>query len=272
MFKKMDKKAAQRIAMEYRAMISKESLFSIGQNSNNIYEWTAVIRGPDGTPYEGGMFNLSIKFPTDYPFKPPKFTFKTPIYHPNINDEGSICMNILKDKWTPALMVEKVLLSILLLLEKPNPDDPLPFLMAKKAVEEENSKELVALSRKSQAFSEASRGVIEVYARGSSVRDLRRFSWIFGRSVSRYQVRSANIFLLVPRLLFAYLPSSGDQAYQAQITFCVCGLISCASPLLGGLGGLSGLAWYFRRWIPGGESCSNRCYHSSKMLLVNTKS
>ncbi|AAF34303.1 putative ubiquitin-conjugating enzyme E2 31 [Arabidopsis thaliana] len=125
MFKKMDKKAAQRIAMEYRAMISKESLFSIGQNSNNIYEWTAVIRGPDGTPYEGGMFNLSIKFPTDYPFKPPKFTFKTPIYHPNINDEGSICMNILKDKWTPALMVEKVLLSILLLLEKPNPDDPL---------------------------------------------------------------------------------------------------------------------------------------------------
>ncbi|VYS48111.1 unnamed protein product [Arabidopsis thaliana] len=108
---------------------------------------------------------------------------------------------------------------------KTNSDYYQPFLMAKKAVQEENSKELVALSRKSQAFSEASRGVIEVsfynvkedykcksvYARGSSVRNLRRFSWIFGRSVSRYQVRSANIFLLVPRLLFAYLPSSVAQ-------------------------------------------------------------
>ncbi|CAA0269331.1 unnamed protein product [Arabidopsis thaliana] len=124
MFKKMDKKAAQRIAMEYRAMTSKESLFSIG-NSDDIYKWKAVISGPSGTPYEGGMFNVSIKFPTDYPFKPPKVTFITPIYHPNINDEGSICIDILKDKWTPSLTVEKVLLSIILLLEKPNPDDPL---------------------------------------------------------------------------------------------------------------------------------------------------
>ncbi|CAL9217560.1 Ubiquitin-conjugating enzyme E2 [Arabidopsis thaliana x Arabidopsis arenosa] len=125
MFKKMDKKATQRIEKEYKAMISNDSLYSIGRDSNDIYKWKTMIHGPPGTPYEGGMFNIDIKFPTDYPFKPPKFTFRTPIYHPNINEEGSICLDILKDKWTPPLTVEKVLLSITLLLEDPNPDDPL---------------------------------------------------------------------------------------------------------------------------------------------------
>ncbi|CAH8254547.1 unnamed protein product [Arabidopsis lyrata] len=125
MFKKMDKKATQRIEKEYKAMISNDSLYSIGRDSNDIYKWKTMIHGPRGTPYEGGIFNIDIKFPTDYPFKPPKFTFRTPIYHPNINDEGSICLDILKDKWTPTLTVEKVLLSITLLLEDPNPDDPL---------------------------------------------------------------------------------------------------------------------------------------------------
>ena len=50
-----------------------------------------------GTPYEGGVFFLNIHFPNDYPFKPPKLTFSTRIYHPNINSNGSICLDILKD-------------------------------------------------------------------------------------------------------------------------------------------------------------------------------
>uniref|UniRef100_A0A674NFK9 E2 ubiquitin-conjugating enzyme n=1 Tax=Takifugu rubripes TaxID=31033 RepID=A0A674NFK9_TAKRU len=79
---------------------------------------------PD-SPYQGGVFFLTIHFPTDYPFKPPKVAFTTRIYHPNINSNGSICLDILRSQWSPALTISKVLLSICSLLCDPNPDDPL---------------------------------------------------------------------------------------------------------------------------------------------------
>ena len=89
------------------------------------YHWQATIMGPDDSPYAGGVFFLNIHFPTDYPFKPPKLNFTTRIYHPNINSNGSICLDILKDQWSPALTIQKVLLSISSLLTDANPDDPL---------------------------------------------------------------------------------------------------------------------------------------------------
>lgn len=95
------------------------------KNDSNLYEWEAVIIGPTDTPYEGGIFKLNISMPTDYPFKPPSVIFQTKIYHPNINSAGNICLDILKTKWSPALSISKILLSICSLLADPNPNDPL---------------------------------------------------------------------------------------------------------------------------------------------------
>lgn len=98
---------------------------SLGPVNDNLFEWEAIILGPISTPYEGGVFNLNISIPSNYPFKPPIVIFKTRIYHPNINSAGSICLDILKNKWTPALTISKILLSICSLLSDPNPNDPL---------------------------------------------------------------------------------------------------------------------------------------------------
>uniref|UniRef100_A0A674DIU0 E2 ubiquitin-conjugating enzyme n=1 Tax=Salmo trutta TaxID=8032 RepID=A0A674DIU0_SALTR len=99
--------------------------FSAGPKGDNIYEWRSTILGPPGSVYEGGVFFLDIAFTPDYPFKPPKVTFRTRIYHCNINSQGVICLDILKDNWSPALTISKVLLSICSLLTDCNPADPL---------------------------------------------------------------------------------------------------------------------------------------------------
>ena len=94
-------------------------------DENNIYEWQATIMGPRDSPYQDGIFYLSIIFPSEYPFKPPIVKFITKIYHCNINSKGSICLDILKNEWSPALTISKLLLSICSLMTDPNPDDPL---------------------------------------------------------------------------------------------------------------------------------------------------
>lgn len=97
---------------------------SAGPVGSDIYQWEAVILGPEDSPYTGGVFKLRIQFPVDYPFKPPHIQFLTKIYHPNINSAGMICLDILKGQWSPALTISKVLLSICSLLTDPNPKDP----------------------------------------------------------------------------------------------------------------------------------------------------
>eukprot|EP00474_Spongospora_subterranea_P008883 CRZ09341.1 hypothetical protein [Spongospora subterranea] len=104
---------------------------SAGPSGDDLFQWQATIMGPPDSPYEGGVFFLNIQFPQDYPFKPPKVQFKTKIFHCNINDDGGICLDILKDNWSPALTISKVLLSICSLLTDPNPSDPLKAEIAK---------------------------------------------------------------------------------------------------------------------------------------------
>ncbi|XP_057440002.1 ubiquitin-conjugating enzyme E2 28-like isoform X2 [Lotus japonicus] len=98
---------------------------SAGPVADDMFHWQGTIMGPLDSPYEGGVFSLVINLPPDYPFKPPKVAFKTKVYHPNIDSNGKICLDILKDQWSPALTISKVLLSISSFLTDPNPDDPL---------------------------------------------------------------------------------------------------------------------------------------------------
>lgn len=90
-------------------------------SGDNKFHWNGWIKGPEGSNYEGGTFNLSIEFPPDYPFKPPKVIFTTPIYHPNVDEQGVVCLDILKDNWSAALTMVKVLLSLSSVLTDPNP-------------------------------------------------------------------------------------------------------------------------------------------------------
>lgn len=98
---------------------------SAGPHNDDIYHWRACIQGPDNSPYAGGIFILDINLKKDYPFSPPIVKFLTKVYHPNINRDGEICIDILKNNWSPALLISSVLLSISTLLTDPNPDDPL---------------------------------------------------------------------------------------------------------------------------------------------------
>ena len=118
--------AALRIKNELKRLLNDTPAnCSAGPINDDLFNWQATLIGPTDSPYESGVFYLDIRFPEDYPFKPPRIFFTTKIYHPNINSNGGICLDILKDQWSPALTISKVLLSICSLLTDPNPDDPL---------------------------------------------------------------------------------------------------------------------------------------------------
>lgn len=123
----MATKAIKRISKELQDIL-KEPVANCTAgpiDEDNLFAWHGTIIGPTKTPYEGGVFNLDIVFPQDYPFSPPKVKFVTRIFHCNVASSGAICLDILKDKWSPALTITNLLLSICSLLADPNPDDPL---------------------------------------------------------------------------------------------------------------------------------------------------
>jgi ubiquitin-conjugating enzyme E2 C len=94
-------------------------------DGDNLFKWLGTIKGANDTVYEGLTFKLSIEFPSTYPHKPPFVKFETACFHPNVDQNGVICLDILKDKWSPVYNVKAILLSIQSLLGEPNNDSPL---------------------------------------------------------------------------------------------------------------------------------------------------
>lgn len=101
-------------------------------NESDLTHLTGYFQGPPGTPYEKGLFKVDIKIPNEYPFKPPIMKFITKIYHPNISSvTGAICLDILKDAWTPVFTLKSSLISLQSLLQSPEPNDPQDAEVAK---------------------------------------------------------------------------------------------------------------------------------------------
>nr|ADE10070.1 UBCc [Tremella fuciformis] len=123
----MTSTSSRRITKELNEMFTEPLQgIEVVPHENNIQKWDVAIAGPPGSPYVGGTFHLNVEFAHDYPFRAPQIKFKTKIYHPNIDSDGSICLGILKtDQWKPSTKMTHVLVSIYDLIETPNPDDPL---------------------------------------------------------------------------------------------------------------------------------------------------
>ncbi len=129
LFFRMTLMAVRRIKSELKNLINE---CPIGYNAeplseDNLFHWQAAILGPDGSDYQGGIFYLEVKFPNDYPFKPPRVHFLTPILHPNVHSKsgvGYLSLDYAKN-WSPAWTISKLLFAIRLILSEPNPNDPL---------------------------------------------------------------------------------------------------------------------------------------------------
>jgi ubiquitin-conjugating enzyme E2 G1 len=114
-------------------------LVSVGlTDDSNIYDWEILIMGPDGTLYEGGFFKARLVFPPDFPNMPPTMTFLSPMWHPNVYEDGKVCISILhppgedamnaqesaEERWRPILGVEAILMSVISMLNDPNDESP----------------------------------------------------------------------------------------------------------------------------------------------------
>ena len=122
-----------RIKKEYQDLQKeKNSNVQVKLVNNDIRHWKGRIKGPIDTCYQGGIFDVDIMIPDDYPFKPPKMKFDTKIWHPNISSvTGAICLDILKNEWTPALTIRTALISLQALMCEPVPNDPQDAVVAK---------------------------------------------------------------------------------------------------------------------------------------------
>ncbi|KAG7951349.1 hypothetical protein I3843_12G002400 [Carya illinoinensis] len=125
---------------------------TVSPKADNLARLIGFIPGPIGTPYEGGTFQIDISLPDGYPFAPPKMRFAT-----KVCQSGAICLDILKDQWSPALTLKTALLSVQALLSAPEPDDPQDAVVAQQYL------------REYQTFVATARYWTETFAKASSL-------------------------------------------------------------------------------------------------------
>lgn len=115
----------------------KASGVTVQLQGNSLQRLIGFVPGPRDTPYEGGLFLVDIELGDQYPFVAPKMRFITKVWHPNVSSaSGAICLDILKDQWSPALTLKTALLSLQALLSSPQPDDPQDAVVAKQYLSE----------------------------------------------------------------------------------------------------------------------------------------
>ncbi|KAI8467042.1 MAG: ubiquitin-conjugating enzyme [Monoraphidium minutum] len=140
--------------------------FSAGLvDDSNLFEWQVTIIGPQDTLYEGGFFNARLTFPKDYPNSPPACRFQSEMWHPNVYDDGRVCISILHqpgddphgyetaaERWSPVHTVESIILSIISMLSSPNDESPANVDAAKQWREDRDGfkKKVSRIVRKSQ--------------------------------------------------------------------------------------------------------------------------
>mmetsp|Transcript_107476 Transcript_107476/g.304531 ORF Transcript_107476/g.304531 Transcript_107476/m.304531 type:complete len:207 (+) Transcript_107476:151-771(+) len=118
-------KRLEKELQDIKALAAESSVTADTVNASDLTHWKGILKGPEGTPYEGGVYTIDIKIPGDYPYNPPKMKFDTKIWHPNISSQtGAICLDVLGKEWSPALTIRTALLSITAMLSAPEPDDP----------------------------------------------------------------------------------------------------------------------------------------------------
>lgn len=124
---------------------AESSNISVSLVGDDISHWKGLIPGPKDTVYQGGVFQVDIQLPPDYPYKPPKMKFDTKIWHPNISSQtGAICLDILKNEWSPALSIRTALLSLQALMCEPVPDDPQDAVVANEYIKDKKKFEETA--------------------------------------------------------------------------------------------------------------------------------
>eukprot|EP00051_Salpingoeca_urceolata_P027646 m.482542 g.482542 ORF g.482542 m.482542 type:complete len:165 (+) comp22573_c0_seq1:177-671(+) len=131
--------ALKRLVAEYKELMraAPEGILAGPKSEDNFLEWEAVVVGPEGCPYEFGVFTAELKFAKDYPLSPPTMRFTSPLFHPNIYPDGRVCISILhapgddpvgyeksSERWSPVQSVEKILLSVVSMLAEPNDESP----------------------------------------------------------------------------------------------------------------------------------------------------
>ncbi|OAA41690.1 ubiquitin-conjugating enzyme [Metarhizium rileyi] len=131
--------AHRRLLQEYRALTNSppEGITAGPVSEDDLLHWECLIQGPEGTPFEGGVFPAELRFPKDYPLAPPTMKFLADMWHPNVYPSGLVCISILhppgddpnhyehaSERWSPIQSVEKILISVMSMLAEPNDESP----------------------------------------------------------------------------------------------------------------------------------------------------